>query len=537
MAPSALDALARSQIEALMQRAFDALLIVSSDGTIQYANGLLYDLLGYAPESLDGEALTALAHPDDVPLIRALLEEASAEAAPTAPAIVRARRRDGAEIDLEIDARSFLREPAFDGILLQVRDGSERISVGLALRESEARFREIFDNMLDGLLQIDEDTQALVQANAAFCEIVGYAADEISTLSLSDLFPPEERERTCAILGEHLRGERSVTEALRIKHKDGTHRFVDVGTTKFRFSGARQLLAVVRDVTSRREAERARELFLAVVAHELRTPVAVLKNIAHLLKSKHGSASKSERELLVGMLDEEVERLGRLVSDALDVGALQANSLTLRPQAVALAPLVASVARRVAPQFAGEARLALEDASAYVDPLRFEQVLTNILDNAWRHGGGSAVDVSLVRSGECARIDVTDRGPGFPPEIRHSIFERIFLPHERPTSGIGIGLWLSKRLAVAMGGALVAAAGEDGRGARLTLTVPLHDGASSGGGVSATSGSRPRTGARRRCTCSARGAPRCAPSARSRRWCTRRRARTPPLDGAASRRW
>ncbi|MBX3219096.1 MAG: PAS domain S-box protein [Labilithrix sp.] len=456
------------QFRALFDNALDIVAVVGESGDIRVANPAVRTALGRRPDELAGVSLWQLIHPDDAALARDMLHEALAAHGVASPVTVRARHNDGTWIDLEMTGQSLLDDPTVGGVLLHARDVSERMWVGAALRESEHRFREVFENMLDGVVQIDEAKRSLVQANPAFCRIVGRERQEIFGLALATLFPEEDS----ASIDAHLGGRRRVSDGLRLRHKDGSLRYVDVGTSRMELSGARTLIAVVRDVTARRETERTRELFLAVVAHELRTPVAVLRNGVDIFKSKLATMSARDREVLVTVFDEEVERLTRLVGDALDVGAIQAGSLPLHPQRVALAPIVSSVAARIGLQFQTSATLRLEATDGFVDPLRFEQVLVNLLDNAWRHcGAQTKVEVALAIEAPFARVSVKDDGPGFARELRDDLFERVFVPNDSPTSGIGIGLWIARRLVDSMGGTIAADTGADG--ARVTFTVPL----------------------------------------------------------------
>lgn len=469
-------AMARSaerRFRALLDSVLDIIAVVSESGEILIVNPAAQVVLGRIPDTLVGVSLWELVHPEDVSLAREMFDEARTAGVVASPTIVRARHGDESWVALEMTGQSLVDDPAIAGVLICARDVTERMWVGAALQDSERRFREIFENILDGVVQVDERSRSLVLANPAFCRMIGCDRQDIFGLTLLDLFPPEERDALAAVMDEHLTGKRRVSDGLRIKHRDGKLRYVDLGTSRMELSGVRTMITVVRDVTERREAERTREMFLAVVAHELRTPVAVLRNGIEILRSKIGKMPIKDRDTLVTVLSEEVERLTRLVGDALDMGAIQSGSLALRPHWVALAPIVSSVAARVGPQFQASANLHLDAADAFVDPLRFEQVLTNLLDNAWRHCGATTkVDVTLSADGEFARISVQDDGPGFPFEQRDRLFERMFVPNDRPTSGIGIGLWLSRRLVESMGGAITADPGGNGRGACVTFTVP-----------------------------------------------------------------
>jgi PAS domain S-box-containing protein len=461
-------------VTSVIDSATDALFIVSTDGIIRSANIGVQAMLGHAPPTLEGRALWELVDAEDDRLVRALVDEAARGPDLAPPCVVRMRRHDDTSVEIDLTARSMLDDPAIRGVLVSAREASERMSVGTALQEAEIRFGAIFENFLDGLVQIDERSRLLVRANPAFSRMTGYGPDGISHLTLLDLVPPTDRRKGAEILDEHFRGTRSVSEAMCILHENGTPLYVDLGTTRMELSGVPFVLAVVRDVTARRETERTRELFLAVVAHELRTPVAVLQNSVELLRSRP-PPSPNDHEVIVDVITEEVGRLAGLVADAVDLGAIQAGTFVVKPSRVDLAPLVASVVARVSPQFDGRAELRMEAVDVHVDPLRFEQIVGKLVDNAWRHGGSPEIQVSLAAVDGVARLEVTDCGPGLPRELQSTIFERVLLPNERPTAGIGIGLWLAKRLVSSMGGSIEAAPGPGGAGLTVTVTFPLAD--------------------------------------------------------------
>jgi len=465
--------LAERRYRALLDNVLDIVAVVDEEGCIQIINPAVRTLLGRSPDELPGTSIWDLVHEGDASLTRQMLDEALTSDGVASPTTVRACHADGTFVTLEITGQSLMDDPSIAGVLLYARDVTERMWVGAALRESEQRFSEVFENMLEGVVQIDERSRSLIQANPAFCSLVGIARKDIFGMMFVDLFFVEDRDEIATIIDEHFTGKRRVSDGLRLKHQNGTVRYVDIGTSRVVLSGISTMIAVVRDVTIRRDTERSREMFLAVVAHELRTPVAIVRNGVEILRSKIDTMSVKDRQTVVTVLSEEAERLTRLVSDALDMGAIEAGSLALRPHRVALAPLVESVAARIGPQFQSTAHLCLEQVDGYVDPLRFEQVLTNLLENAWRHcGAHTKVEVSLVVDGEFARVSVQDDGPGFPPEVHHNVFSRVLVPNVRPTSGIGIGLWLSGRLVESMGGSIAADRGGDGRGACVTFTVP-----------------------------------------------------------------
>jgi signal transduction histidine kinase len=260
--------------------------------------------------------------------------------------------------------------------------------------------------------------------------------------------------------------------------------------------GSRELLARVRSnlelarmreeavrqearATSLGEAVRARDEFLSVASHELKTPLAAFQ--LHLEVVRRGLSRESEERLgpRITQAGRQVQRLASLVNVLLDVSQLSTGRLQLTLDTLDLSALVAeTVARmqeeltRAGSQVTLKAEAALEGA---YDRLRIEQVVTNLLSNAVKYGGGRPIEVGLERAGTRALLRVTDHGIGISPEDRARIFERFerAVP-TRKYGGLGLGLWIARQVVEAHGGSIAV---EDTPGGGATFTVDLPAGA------------------------------------------------------------
>ncbi len=229
-----------------------------------------------------------------------------------------------------------------------------------------------------------------------------------------------------------------------------------------------------------RRAIRARDEFLTVAAHELRTPITSLLGYAQLLlgRARRGGALDHRSTVeAIGRIAAQSERLARLVGHLLDISRLEAGRLRLERQDTDLVALAARLVadlegttdrHRIAVRADGPVR-------AWADPLRLEQVLANLLENAIRYSpGGGPIDVELSRpSDDTVHVAVRDRGSGIPPDRRVRIFERFYQAHaESYTSGMGLGLYISRQIVELHGGELRAEFPEDG-GTRFVVTLPV----------------------------------------------------------------
>jgi signal transduction histidine kinase len=234
-----------------------------------------------------------------------------------------------------------------------------------------------------------------------------------------------------------------------------------------------------REVTERRRAEEARDEFLSVAAHELKTPLTGLKGFAQLLGRQVQANEMPDPGRLgqaLGAIDRQATKLSRLVSQLLDVSRIDAGRLVLDPRPTDVVGLVRS-ATESARVGAGDRSLEVEGPAsllAVVDPLRLEQVVTNLIDNAIKYSpGGGRVAIDVSRTGNEVLVAVRDHGLGVPPEHRERIFERFHQAHtEHRLGGMGLGLYISRQIVELHHGRLTAEFPDDG-GTRVIVTLPV----------------------------------------------------------------
>jgi signal transduction histidine kinase len=238
-----------------------------------------------------------------------------------------------------------------------------------------------------------------------------------------------------------------------------------------------------QEIAERRRAEEVRDEFLSVAAHELKTPMTSLRGFAQLLllQADKGEATEPERlRQALTAIDEQSGKLSRLVGQLLDISRLEAGRLVLERKITDVASLVEDVvAAAVAAARATTSRHSFKVTGtrpvvAFVDPLRLEQVLTNLVDNAVKYspkGGPIEIDVSKGKAE--VRVAVKDRGIGVPSEHRARIFDRFYQAHaEHRLGGMGLGLYISRQIVDLHGGRLEARYPAGG-GTEVVVKVPV----------------------------------------------------------------
>lgn len=232
-----------------------------------------------------------------------------------------------------------------------------------------------------------------------------------------------------------------------------------------------RISAVVRDISERREAERLQQEFLAMVSHEIRHPLTAIKGYAQLMQSR---GTYSERA--VDTIVEQARRMERLIDDLMVASQLEAQRLDLRLVPTELVEEVRTAVQQM-PFEAHPVRLDApsEPVPVLADPQRLGQVFANLLSNAAKYSpAGSEIAVRITVEGARARVAVTDRGVGIPAEALPHLFTRFYRVEDTAgqATGLGLGLYLSRRLAEAHGGGIDVES-EPGAGSTFTVALPL----------------------------------------------------------------
>jgi signal transduction histidine kinase len=230
------------------------------------------------------------------------------------------------------------------------------------------------------------------------------------------------------------------------------------------------------------EQVEARDEFLSVASHELRTPLTSLSLSVEVLRDALAPnplemMTPAQLTTRVDFVHRQVRRLNRLVEELLDVSRIQGHALVLRPTSVD----AVRITREVVAQLRFDAErsgstlslAAPERCIGNWDPSRLEQLVANLITNAIKYGAGKPIDVRLVQADGVLELSVKDRGMGIPLEGQQRIFDRfVRLGSARHYGGLGLGLWIVRNVAQAMGGD-VSVRSEPSQGSVFTVTLPL----------------------------------------------------------------
>jgi PAS domain S-box-containing protein len=374
-------------------------------------------------------------------------------------------------------------------------DLSRRNRAEATIRERETRIRRLIDANLVGVLFSDDS--GVTDANDAFLSIVGLERGtfEPGRHPLFGFTAPEFRE-----LDEICERELRETGTCRPYQKelvrpDGTRVPVLFGATRVEMGGAslvRASFVVDLSELKRVEAERnrlyeeardavkARDAFLSVAGHEIRTPLSALNLIVYQLARQVRTLSNEKAIDLASRSEKQLSRLIRLTDELLDVSRISAGALHLNPEETDLSVLARDVVERLE-ESARRAGCSLEvrapgAVTGFWDRLRLDQVVSNLLTNALKFGAGEPVLVEVSLQGNDASLTVADRGIGIHDADQRRIFERFQRAVTAESySGMGLGLWITREIVEAHG-ERISVESRPGAGAKFRVTLPRRMG-------------------------------------------------------------
>jgi len=406
------------------------------------------------------------------------------------------KRKDGSVFFADVSASPIVLE-GHSYLVGAFHDVTERRQAEERIRESEARYRSIFEHANDIIFLLDGDG-AFISLSPSFERIAGWQAEEWIGKPFVPLVHADDLPVASAAFQSVLGGESVAGLSLRIARKSGDYFDAELSVTPL---GRDLVMGITRDVSERQRAEaeirklnealeskvqeRTQQLLEAQeelvrkerlatlgqvagsVGHELRNPLGVMNNAVYFLQTVLSDADETTREYL-NIIKEEIASSERIVSDLLD----SVRTKPPRPEAVGVAELISQTLRKLTIPATVAVKLDIPPTlSLQVDPQQIQQVFRNLASNgveAMPEGGTLEIRAVEDKPAGQVAISVQDTGTGIAPDVLSKLFQPLFTTKAR---GIGLGLVVVKNLTQANGGE-IAVHSEVGRGTTFTVTLP-----------------------------------------------------------------
>ncbi|MFC1631511.1 PAS domain S-box protein [Candidatus Omnitrophota bacterium] len=532
----------------------DIVFEVDSKGRFTFLSEAIKQL-GYLPDQLIGKSFKSIIHPDDFKLISRASVLAKYKGQTTGPAAAPKlfdERRTGLRATTNLRARLILkaakekkglnsycyvevtssghwdkpvnsRDKKLLGSIGVIRDITERREAEQALKDSEAKYRDLAENANDLIQSVALDG-TLVYVNPAWRQALGYNQAEAARLKLFDIIHPESIKHCQKIFQRIVSGENVTNIEAKFLTKKG--RAIDVeGNANCRYVNGKPAAtqAIFRDVTARQvaqaELKRARadletqawglqktneavkllykELeeknkrlqaldrlksdFISTVSHELRTPLSITKEgISLVLDQIPGKINVKQNRILTTAINN-IDRLARIINDLLDISKIESGKMALKRELININSLIKQIAYSFSAQIKQkdlEIKVDLPAANieVYIDEDRINQVLTNLVSNAFKFTKQGHIKISVTERADEIECSVEDTGSGISKENLSRVFDK-FQQFGRVTGGgykgTGLGLSIAKGI-VEMHLGRIWLDSELGQGTTFGFTLPKH---------------------------------------------------------------
>jgi PAS domain S-box-containing protein len=374
------------------------------------------------------------------------------------------------------------------GVVLVFRDAGPERAAERALQESAARFRQMADAMPQMVWTARPDG-FIDYYNARWCEYARCDPGETGDATRRAIIHPDDLGPWLERWARSVRAGEPYEIEYRFKDREGGYRWFlgralpvrdDSGEIVKWFGTCTDIDAQKRAEAALKDADRRKDQFLAMLSHELRNPLAPIRNAIELLKRLGPPDPRLQRAR--DIIDRQTEQLTRLTDDLLEVSRITSGKIRLEERPIDAAAVVTLAVETSAPliearRHALEVRLPAEPLRVRADARRLAQVLGNILNNAAKYTQeGGHISVTLERDGKDAVFRVKDDGPGIPAEMLDKVFDlftQVDRSLARSQGGLGIGLTLARTLIEMHGGTVRAFSEGPGKGSELVVRLPV----------------------------------------------------------------
>ena len=471
----------------LVENLNEVVYVISDTGRLTYANAAMQSVFGYSPDELLGRSITEAMHPDDIPKFRTAFAE-----------VIGGQRRsneyrftakDGSEKWMLTSSYPHFEYGRIAGVRGVCSDITERKALELRLQESEAAFRALAETAGEGIVVVDAQRRVLY-SNPQARSMLGVSAEDFSRKDMRDFLVHEEFEDAAIRFREVLGGKRQPQRGVQtFIDSHGESLKVEIISARIKWYGQEALLTMFHDVTDRlrmeeelrchqenlerKLAERTEYIrriehrqaefeklaaisgLAARIAHEINNPLGGVKNAFHLMKDEISPDAPHAK--YIPMIEKEIDRMKRIIRELYTLYRPGPEPTGSFGVAMTLGEVVSLLE---AEAYAGGIRMEMDvkppDSTFFGSEDAVRQILFNLSKNAIEASPpGAVVSVQAIVEEDGLHLSVSDQGTGIADDVRPRLFEPFFsIKPSRGTTGLGLGLPVSKTLVETLGGSL-----------------------------------------------------------------------------------
>ena len=480
--------------EAILATLREPFIVLDDHLRIKTANRSFYETFKVPAKETEGKFIYDLGNGQwDLPELRTLLKEVLSNDHPihdfeveqTFPALGHRVMRLNAGRLASVNSQP-------DLILLAIEDITDRHNAEIALRNSEIRFRRLFETAKDGILILESNTGKITEANPFISELLGFRTDELLGKELWQIGLFQDIESSRAAFRQ-LQDQGYIRyHNLPLVTKAGRSVEVEFVSNLYKVNHQPVIQCNIRDNTEHHQLERTqaqaealvdlhrrKDEFLAMLSHELRNPLSAITNAVEILDRENDEPIQQKARTIIRR---QVGHLVVLVNDLLEVTRVLSGRIQLHREELDLRGIVQQAmetTRNLFEQRKHELNVTLPDEPIWLmgDALRLEEVIVNLLNNAAKYTPeGGHVSLSLNKEGEDAVVRVKDTGVGIGPDLLPQVFDLFTQAKrtlDRSQGGLGVGLTVVRKLVEMHGGTTEAHSSGLGQGSEFIVRLPV----------------------------------------------------------------
>lgn len=351
----------------------------------------------------------------------------------------------------------------------------EQINIEEALQRSEENYRIIVNQAVVGMLKIDTSDR-ITFVNHHFCTMLGYTEEELLQMNFVDLIYEKDKQRHLNRFDAMKADKKEYIIEKRMICKNGNLIWGrNYNSPLFDQEGRfREAIIISMDISFEKAIDQQKDDFISIASHELKTPLTSVKGYVELLNEMFTETGTITSDSLIIPLNEQVNRLAKLVTSLLDTSQIANGKLELHQEIFDMNDLIKEIGASF--ELISEKHLLITETSGaipvYADRERMGQVLSNLISNAIKYSpDGGNIIVTSERGNHEVKVGVRDAGIGMSPEVLHKIFKRFYRVIKDHYPGFGLGLYISMEIIKMHHGSL-AVESEVGKGSFFYFTLP-----------------------------------------------------------------